>query len=113
MGFIAQEVKDVLPGLVSVEKPRVDEDDDRALHAMNYSGVIPVLVEAVKEQQKIIDDLKVQIEKLKDGSDQTKLILELLKRVEQLESSKKTDDSQSADIESADEEWQGAPYLDE
>ena len=113
MGFIAQEVKDVLPGLVSVEKPRGDEDDDRSLHAMNYSGVIPVLVEAVKEQQKIIDDLKVQIEKLKDGSDQTKLILELLKRVEQLESSKKTDDSQSADIESADEEWQGAPYLDE
>ena len=43
LGFIAQEVKAVLPEAVSVDKD--------GIHSVAYSRVIPVLVEAVKEQQ--------------------------------------------------------------
>ena len=51
-GFIAQEVEEIIPDLVeSGETKYVD-----------YQGIIPVLVEAIKNQQKQIDELT---EKLK------------------------------------------------
>lgn len=48
-GVIAQELQKVLPELVS-------ESDDRL--SVNYNGIIGVLIEAIKEQQKQIDELK-------------------------------------------------------
>ncbi|MGH8003818.1 MAG: tail fiber domain-containing protein, partial [Limisphaerales bacterium] len=63
LGFVAQEVKDVLPMLVS-------EGSDGYL-SVDYGRLTPVLVEAVKAQQKIIDNqngelsaVKAQLEKL-------------------------------------------------
>lgn len=50
MGFIAQEVKDVLPEVIS--------QDSNGFYSMSYASVVPLLVEAIKEQQKIIDELK-------------------------------------------------------
>jgi len=50
-GFIAQEVKQVLPDVVTF-------DDDTGLHSMNYNAIIPILVEAIKEQQLQIEALK-------------------------------------------------------
>jgi len=41
----------------------VKEDKDGIL-SVNYSGLIPVLIESVKEQQKQIDELKKLVEKL-------------------------------------------------
>ena len=55
-GVIAQEVRELFPELVN-------EDKDGIL-SVNYSGLIPVLIESVKEQQKQIDDLKKIVEKL-------------------------------------------------
>jgi len=55
-GFIAQEVKEVLPEIVSL-------DPTSELYTINYVKLIPVLVEAIKEQQAEIELLKQQIGK--------------------------------------------------
>ncbi len=62
-GFIAQEVNEVIPELVSY-----DEEND--LYSMDYTAIIPLLVESIKiqqdqikEQQRQIDSLKKMIEK--------------------------------------------------
>ena len=52
-GVLAQEVRQVLPHLV--------KEDDNGLLSVNYSGLIPVLIEAIKEQQKRIDELEKRI----------------------------------------------------
>ncbi len=51
-GFIAQDVREVLPELVG-------ESSDGFL-TVNYDGVIPVLVEALKSQQEQIEELRKQ-----------------------------------------------------
>ena len=68
LGFIAQELETVFPELVHY-------NEESGLKSVDYIGVIPVLVEAVKEQQAIIDSLK---EKVKESED-------LKQRVERLE----------------------------
>ncbi len=57
IGFIAQEIQTVLPQLVKTNK--------EGMLSVNYIGVIPLLVEGVKEQQAVIDAQKVEIENLK------------------------------------------------
>ena len=52
-GVIAQDVEKVLPEIV-----RGDVDGYKSL---NYNGLIGLLIEAVKEQQKQIEELKKQI----------------------------------------------------
>jgi trimeric autotransporter adhesin len=52
LGFIAQEVLNVIPELVT--------KDSEGYYSVNYVEAIPVLVEAMKEQQKMIDSLKAQ-----------------------------------------------------
>ena len=50
LGFIAQEVEKVIPELVKT--------DSEGMKSVDYVSVIPVLVEALKHQQKQIDELK-------------------------------------------------------
>ncbi len=57
-GFIAQDMKEVLPELV--------RPDEEGHYAINYDGVIPVLVEAMKEQQSVIEELKKEVTELKE-----------------------------------------------
>jgi len=59
-GFVAQEVEKVLPELVHPAIDPYGEEDDFVV--MNYDGIIPVLTEAIKEQQEIMDDQQVTIE---------------------------------------------------
>lgn len=56
-GFIAQEVEQILPNVVS--------STDNGLKSVNYIQVIPLLVEAIKEQNTQIDILTAEIKKLK------------------------------------------------
>ena len=49
IGVIAQELREVLPELVS--------ESENGL-SVNYNGIIGVLIEAIKEQQRQIDELK-------------------------------------------------------
>lgn len=57
-GFIAQDVKAIFPELVF-------EDSDGYL-SINYNGLIPVLVEALKEQKQIVENQSAEIKKLKN-----------------------------------------------
>ncbi len=62
IGFVAQEIEKVLPELVKTT-PAID-DPEKQYKSVNYSNVVAVLVEAIKDQQKQIDELKKLI---KDG----------------------------------------------
>jgi hypothetical protein len=57
IGLVAQDVESVLPQIVT--------KDDKGFLSVNYVDLIPVLVEAIKEQQKEIDALKKFIAELK------------------------------------------------
>lgn len=56
IGFIAQEVEQVLPDVVVTDK--------EGYKSVAYQNVIPVLVEAVKTQQKQIDGLNARVQRL-------------------------------------------------
>ncbi|MDX2072148.1 MAG: tail fiber domain-containing protein [Haliscomenobacter sp.] len=56
-GLSAQEVQKILPSIVSTS-------EDGYL-AVNYTALIPILIEAVKSQQKQIEDLQKEVELLK------------------------------------------------
>ncbi|TAF78126.1 MAG: T9SS C-terminal target domain-containing protein [Bacteroidetes bacterium] len=57
-GFVAQEIETVLPELVTTSASSVK--------SVNYIGVIPILVEAMREQQTQIESLKAEVKKLKN-----------------------------------------------
>ena len=59
VGFIAQEVEQVLPEVVQTEKTV------EGYKSVQYDKVVALLVEAIKEQQKQIENLKIQLNKLK------------------------------------------------
>ena len=67
IGVLAQEIQEVFPELVT--------EDDNEMLAVNYQGLVPVLINALKEQQSEIDVLKEQESKY----------LEQEKRLERLE----------------------------
>ena len=60
-GFIAQEMLDVFPKLVIY-------DETSELYGINYVGLIPILVEAMKEQQSLIEELQTEVANMKSGS---------------------------------------------
>ena len=56
IGVLAQEIKEVFPELVS--------EDDNEMLAVNYQGLVPVLINALKEQEDKISRLENLVEKL-------------------------------------------------
>jgi len=56
IGVLAQEIQEVFPELVS--------EDDNEMLAVNYQGLVPVLINALKEQQSEIDELKEMVQEL-------------------------------------------------
>ena len=63
IGLIAQEVEEVLPEIVKDKKmPLIDGiDSNETYKTIDYEKIIAVLVEAVKDQQQQIDELKKKI----------------------------------------------------
>ncbi len=59
LGVIAQELKEIMPELVR------EGSDDQKLLSVNYIGLIPVLVNAIKEQQRQIVEIQSQLNSLK------------------------------------------------
>jgi len=59
IGFIAQEVEKVVPEVVETEKSA------QGYKAVQYDKVVALLVEAIKEQQQQINQLKKQVKQLK------------------------------------------------
>jgi len=53
LGFIAEDVEKVLPEVVARDAASGE------VRAVNYSAIVPVLVEAIKQQQKDIEAYKI------------------------------------------------------
>ncbi|MDT8401770.1 MAG: tail fiber domain-containing protein [Bacteroidales bacterium] len=56
-GFIAQELEHIFPELVNT--------DNKGYKSVNYNGMTPILVEAIKEQQRQIESQQKEIDELK------------------------------------------------
>ena len=59
VGVIAQEVEKVLPEVVQTR--------ESGYKAVKYEKIIPLLIEGIKEQQEQIEQLKKEVEELKNG----------------------------------------------
>ncbi len=65
-GLIAQEVEEVIPELVlETESGTADGDDKKTVKSVDYSKMVSVLIEAIKEQQQQIEKQQSQIDELK------------------------------------------------
>jgi len=62
IGFIAQEVEEVIPELVGDGGLPIDEDGNEAYKNVNYANLVPVLVEAIKELKAENDALKARLD---------------------------------------------------
>lgn len=71
LGFIAQDLEKILPELVN--------KDENGYYAVNYDGMIPVLVEGIKEQQQVISNQQEEI------TTQQEIITNLQARMDRLE----------------------------
>jgi hypothetical protein len=60
MGVIAQEVQKVVPEVVMLHQ---DKEDTEGTLSVDYGNITALLIEAIKEQQKQIDELKALIKK--------------------------------------------------
>jgi len=69
IGLIAQEVEGVYPELIT---------EVEGYKAVNYVGLIPVLVEALKDQQQMIDAQSNQLEELLEGFKEQQALIEQL-----------------------------------
>lgn len=58
VGVIAQEINEVLPEVINVR--------DNGYMAVRYEKIVPLLIEAIKEQQTQIDELRAMVQKLLD-----------------------------------------------
>ena len=63
MGFIAQEVEPVMPELVA----DYQYNDDEVKKGLKMGDMIPAMVKAMQEQQAMIEDLKAEVEALKNA----------------------------------------------
>ena len=70
VGLLAQEVKAVLPEAVAPAPFDLDDEGNSRSGedylTVKYERIAPVLIEAIKEQQKEIDELKAMVQKLLD-----------------------------------------------
>lgn len=66
IGIIAQDVIEVLPESISTYKTKLNEDDEDETELLNFNShaLTYVLINAIKEQQKQIEELKAQIKTL-------------------------------------------------
>jgi hypothetical protein len=81
-GFMAHELQDVLPYIVSGQKDVVDATGKIIPQTLDYSKLTPILVKAIQEQDEIINSLKKDKERL----EQT--IKEIQERLLKLENKK-------------------------
>ncbi|HMH33347.1 MAG TPA: tail fiber domain-containing protein, partial [Puia sp.] len=58
IGLIAQEVKKIIPEVVI-------GDEKKEMLGMNYAELVPVLINAIKEQQQQLEDLKKEMTEMK------------------------------------------------
>jgi hypothetical protein len=62
LGLIAQEVEEVLPELVREKEMPLIDDSGEKYKTVDYEKMVGVLIEAIKEQQEQIDELKRRLD---------------------------------------------------
>jgi len=85
VGFIAQELYQIIPEVVN--KPK---DESKELWSINYTGLIPVLVKSIQQQQNIIENYQEKWDKqnqklVSENLVKDNLIKELSKRLNKIE----------------------------
>ena len=55
IGLLAQDIQKIFPELVN------ESGDDQGILSINYQGLVPILINAIKEQQKELKELKEEI----------------------------------------------------
>ncbi len=99
-GFLTEEVKAVMPNAV---RPFVDQlGQQTGFDVMRYNAIMPLLTEAVKEQQIIIEDQQLMIYDLEDRYAEQQKINEALEdrlvRLERLLNAQATTSSEAVNI---------------
>lgn len=64
-GFIAQEIEQIFPELVTEKQARIDSTT-KTVKTVNYTGFTSILVQALKEQQAQIEALKARVTALEN-----------------------------------------------
>ncbi|WP_335919479.1 tail fiber domain-containing protein [Shewanella algae] len=70
-GVIAQEVQKILPEVVS----EISDGEDGTHLSVNYSGLIPLLIEGIKEQKTLVENQSNEIEDLKQELETLKTLI--------------------------------------
>ena len=65
-GFIAQELKQVLPSAVVGEENDVDDNGDMIPMSISYTGLIPALIKAVQQLNKSNEELTAKVAELEN-----------------------------------------------
>ena len=78
IGVIAQEIEKVFPDLVKVRSD--------GFKGVNYTGLIPILIEAIKEQQQLINDLQALLDDEKASKEDLKAALDKQHQLIELQS---------------------------
>ena len=63
-GFMAHEIQQVMPYLVSGQKDQVDQGGQPMIQRVNYAKLTPVLIKAIQQQQQMIESLQQQLQEL-------------------------------------------------
>jgi Chaperone of endosialidase len=77
-GFISQNMERIFPELVRLN-PAKGEEQPVEFKAVNYVGMIPILTEAMQEQQNIITTKTIELDKVKEELVAVKTDMEVLK----------------------------------
>ena len=68
LGFLAHEVQEVLPSVVTGTKDAVDEDGNDDYQQMDYGKLTPILTAALQESITRIEALEAEVQSLKGGN---------------------------------------------
>jgi len=68
VGVNAQEVQRVMPEVIDIAPISHQDDVEEEYLTVHYDKMVPLLIEAIKEQQDQIDELKNIIKEMKDGN---------------------------------------------
>ena len=75
IGLIAQEIKEYYPSLV-VEKNYMNTGEKRM--AVNYAGFVPILINAINEQQEIIEELQSKVDEIEILKQEIQMIKDMI-----------------------------------
>ena len=66
-GFLAHEVSDIVPEAIHGKKDAVDDEGNPEYQGIDQSKLVPLLTKAIQEQQTQIEELKQEIQNLKEN----------------------------------------------